>query len=80
MNKETLLGLSTGDVVINTKTSHSYVVVAAFARIPETITIDSLTPIENWNLEKSRLEITKEELARIKKYHEDLEKQLKNQK
>jgi hypothetical protein len=80
MTKDTLSSLSTGDDVRNVLSGEDRIVIAIPTNDPRLISIEQMKAVEEWELVKSRFTMTKEELAAIKKYHEDIAEQMKKQK
>lgn len=76
MTKELLFTLSTGDLVRNTKTKQESMVVVIVQNGQHLKDISELEPLEDWELVKSRLTVTKEELARIAEYHQKIKEQM----
>jgi len=69
MTKETLLQLTTGDLVKHTS-GEVYMIAVISPNLPCVVTIDDLFPLEKWVLFQSRLVVTREQLQLMKEYHE----------
>ena len=76
MNSDILITLTTGDWVKNNKTNQRIMVIAIGLHHPFLKGIEELIPIEDWDLERSRLIVTDEEHRKIKEYHDKIKKQM----